>query len=402
MQVMPFWVRADRQRATTTSSTSAPTCATAARSCATTSTASAATCPTALARYNGSLGRGEYPNAVLAAMRTATRRWLAASGAAVKLSAIHVEAEHAVRAPRAAASHRRPPARCISARWSRRSRATPTHATSGGDGGCASTTSTSRARATTLPATSWRRSARSRLPLGRRRRSPDADASARYDDGVRHAARAPAACSPVRARAPSSRRRRSASPASASIRERAATACWTQRWRPMRTGIAWRLRVDDAAIEFTDRVQGLQRQIAGAGRRRFRRPAQRRPLRVSARRRRRRRRRCDHRRRPRRRPARIDAAADPAAAPAGPADADVPARAGRDQRARRQAVEADTGARDRRRSAGGAWRRVAVLDQPMAATAPASPAEFWQHAIRAWSPSRIPPVNMLPCPPDLS
>ncbi len=47
---------------------------------------------------------------------------------------------------------------------------------------------------------------------------------------------------------------------------------------------------------------------------------------------------------------------------------------------------------------GAAWQ---FLDQPMPDAAPASPAEFWRHAIRAWSPSRIPPVNMLPCPAHL-
>ena len=47
MQVMPFWVQADRRRATTISSTCAPTCATAARSCATTSTSRTATLPRA-------------------------------------------------------------------------------------------------------------------------------------------------------------------------------------------------------------------------------------------------------------------------------------------------------------------------------------------------------------------
>jgi glutamyl-Q tRNA(Asp) synthetase len=47
---------------------------------------------------------------------------------------------------------------------------------------------------------------------------------------------------------------------------------------------------------------------------------------------------------------------------------------------------------------GAAWK---FLGQTMPDVAPASTAEFWQHAIRAWSPSRIPPVNMLPCPADL-
>lgn len=45
-----------------------------------------------------------------------------------------------------------------------------------------------------------------------------------------------------------------------------------------------------------------------------------------------------------------------------------------------------------------AWR---FLGQPEPSAAPSTPADFWQHALRAWSPSRIPPVNLLPCPPEL-
>jgi glutamyl-Q tRNA(Asp) synthetase len=40
-----------------------------------------------------------------------------------------------------------------------------------------------------------------------------------------------------------------------------------------------------------------------------------------------------------------------------------------------------------------AWR---FLDQPP--VAPASLADFWAHAFRAWTPSRLPPVRMLPAP----
>ncbi len=42
-----------------------------------------------------------------------------------------------------------------------------------------------------------------------------------------------------------------------------------------------------------------------------------------------------------------------------------------------------------------AWH---FLGQPMPAAAPADVHAFWDHALRAWTPSRIPPVNMLPCP----
>lgn len=46
-----------------------------------------------------------------------------------------------------------------------------------------------------------------------------------------------------------------------------------------------------------------------------------------------------------------------------------------------------------------AWR---FLDQPAPPTPVRAPAEFWAHAIRAWSPARLPPVPMLPAPPIAS
>jgi len=42
-----------------------------------------------------------------------------------------------------------------------------------------------------------------------------------------------------------------------------------------------------------------------------------------------------------------------------------------------------------------AWR---FLDQPDFASPPRSVAEFWAHAVRAWTPRRLPPVAMLPAP----
>ncbi len=42
-----------------------------------------------------------------------------------------------------------------------------------------------------------------------------------------------------------------------------------------------------------------------------------------------------------------------------------------------------------------AWR---FLDQPAPGVAPRDAAEFWRHAIGAWSPARLPPVPMLPAP----
>ena len=42
-----------------------------------------------------------------------------------------------------------------------------------------------------------------------------------------------------------------------------------------------------------------------------------------------------------------------------------------------------------------AWQ---FLGQPPAEAVPRSPAQFWQHACSAWTPSRIPAVAALPCP----
>jgi glutamyl-Q tRNA(Asp) synthetase len=42
-----------------------------------------------------------------------------------------------------------------------------------------------------------------------------------------------------------------------------------------------------------------------------------------------------------------------------------------------------------------AWR---FLDQPMPPDAPRDAAAFWRHALGAWTPSRLPPVPMLPAP----
>jgi hypothetical protein len=47
-----------------------------------------------------------------------------------------------------------------------------------------------------------------------------------------------------------------------------------------------------------------------------------------------------------------------------------------------------------RRSAARARRRVALPR----ATASTRRAEFWARAISAWTPSRLPPVKMLPAP----
>ena len=46
-----------------------------------------------------------------------------------------------------------------------------------------------------------------------------------------------------------------------------------------------------------------------------------------------------------------------------------------------------------------AWR---FLDQPPFAAPPRTVAEFWTHAIAAWTPARLPPVVMLPGPPDIA
>jgi glutamyl-Q tRNA(Asp) synthetase len=171
---------------------------------------------------------------------------------------------------------------------------------------------------------------------------------------------------------------------------------------PMRTGIAWRLRVDDAVIEFTDRVQGPQRQSLAQDVGDFvvRRSDGLYAYQLAV---------------------VVDDADDAITDVVRGADLlastprqillqrllDLPTpsylhvpvaiNARGDKLSKQTQARAIDG--DPLAALGAAWR---FLDQPMPATAPASPAEFWQHAIRAWSPSRIPPVNMLPCPPDLS
>jgi glutamyl-Q tRNA(Asp) synthetase len=171
---------------------------------------------------------------------------------------------------------------------------------------------------------------------------------------------------------------------------------------PMRTGIAWRLRVDDAVIEFTDRVPGPQRQSLAQDVGDFvvRRSDGLYAYQLAV---------------------VVDDADDAITDVVRGADLlastprqillqrllDLPTpsylhvpvaiNARGDKLSKQTQARAIDG--DPLAALGAAWR---FLDQPMPATAPASPAEFWQHAIRAWSPSRIPPVNMLPCPPDLS
>ena len=170
----------------------------------------------------------------------------------------------------------------------------------------------------------------------------------------------------------------------------------------MRTGVAWRLRVDDAVIEFTDRVQGPQRQSLAQDVGDFvvRRSDGLYAYQLAV---------------------VVDDADDAITDVVRGADLlastprqillqrllDLPTpsylhvpvaiNARGDKLSKQTQARAIDG--DPLAVLGAAWR---FLDQSMPSTAPASPAEFWQHAIRAWSPSRIPPVNMLPCPPDLS
>ncbi len=164
-------------------------------------------------------------------------------------------------------------------------------------------------------------------------------------------------------------------------------------------GIAWRLRVDDAVIEFTDRVQGRQRQALATDVGDFvvRRSDGLYAYQLAI---------------------VVDDADD------GITDivrgADLLASTPRQiwlQRLlglpqpfylhvpvainpRGDKLSKQTGARavdaDSLASLIAAWQ---FLDQPLPSVAPASPSQFWEHAIRAWTPSRIPPVNMLPCPP---
>ena len=114
---------ADRHAATRTCSTSARTCATAARSCAITSTCEKGDVYRALGRYNGSLGRPEYPTAVMAAaQRYQTRPSVLAVQTVVHRSRCRSSrvVDAGVRAVIAGGSRHLPPARCTSARLSRR------------------------------------------------------------------------------------------------------------------------------------------------------------------------------------------------------------------------------------------------------------------------------------------
>ena len=138
-----------------------------------------------------------------------------------------------------------------------------------------------------------------------------------------------------------------------------------------------------------------------ARRRRFRRPARRRALRLPARRRRRRRAAGHHRTScaaptcSRRRRARSCCSACSATPPF------VPARADRDRRRRREALQADARRAAARRCAARRCSPPGAFSTsrcPKDRAAPASVAEFWAWAIAAWNPARLPPVAMLPAP----
>ena len=175
----------------------------------------------ALGRYNGSLGRPEYPDGgASAALRyrvvprsptspcaTDRRR---ADASALVTSALHrASAARAARAPRrAGASRPRPPVPCTSARWSPRSRATPMRARAAARG-CV------RIEDVDVPRSGARRrgrasSQRSRATasLGRRRSCANRRATARYEAALA-ALRARGLVYRAPARGATSQRRRS-------------------------------------------------------------------------------------------------------------------------------------------------------------------------------------------------
>ena len=286
------------------------------------------------------------------------------------------------------ASRLRPPARCTSARWSLPSRVTPTRAATAANGALriddVDVTRTRNDAAGDIVATL----ARYGFAMGRRRRAPVAAhaAATRRRSRALRARGLVFACACTRAdlaHAPLGE------PASASIRERAATPR-----SPRVRRIAWRLRVGDAAITFTDRVQGVRHQAlatdvgdfvvrrsdglfayqlavvvddADDGITEVVRGAD---LLAST-------------------PRQIRCSAcwdcrTPAYLHVPVGDQSRAATSCRSRRARARSTA--TRWRRSRRRGGSSTSRLPVA-------APASPAQFWALAIRAWSPARVPPVE---------
>ena len=200
-----------------------------------------------------------------------------------------------------------------------------------GSGCCASRTSTCRARsAARTPRSSPRSSATG--SHGTARSCASRGARAVYAAALARLLRGRRMCTSARARAASSEtaplasRRRARLSGHVPRRHSRGSAGRTQR--------AFRVRVGDARIDVPRPAPGRADAGPRTRRRRFRRPPRRRALRLPACGRRRRRAAGNHPRRARRGSARIDAEADPAAALARLSGAVVPARTGRDQRAR--------------------------------------------------------------------
>src|SRR5665213_1974739 len=266
----------------------------------------------------------------------------------------------------------------------------PAHAVAAG--ACASTTSTPRVRATTPPVPSSPR-ARAMVLCGTAKSSARASASRATTTRSPRCARA-APCSPAPARAPTSRARRAAPRANASIREPAA--------KPRRAAgadVAWRMRVDDAVVEFSDRVQGPQRQSVADDvgdfvvRRRDGLYAYQLAIVVDD---------------------GDDAITDVvrgadllastsrqillqrALELPTPAYLHVPVAV--DARGDKLSKQTHARALDAADPVGALLAAWQFLGQPPAEAVPRSPAQFWLHACSAWTPSRIPALAALPCP----
>ena len=271
------------------------------------------------------------------------------------------------RAATAAASRPRRPVRCTSARSSPRSRAIATRAPRGGEWlrahrGRRRAAQPRRRRAT--------RSSRTldalRLRAGTAPSCASRSARARYDAALARLVAAGASSTRAPARAASSRRRRSARggervyPGHVPRRRARAIA---RRARSARGACA----SATPSIAFVDRAAGPAAAGPRARRRRLRRAPRRRPVRLPARGRRRRRACRASRRRARRRPpARRRRARSTCSACLGLPTPDVPARAGRDQRARARSCRSRRARRalpdDPVPALLAAWR---FLDQPL-------------------------------------
>ena len=178
----------------------------------------------------------------------------------------------------------------------------------------------------------------------------------------------------------------------------AATA--SRRNAPARAQRSWRVASATRASRSSTACRAPQSQVAARRGRRLRRAARRRPLRLPARRRRRR---CGATASPRScaaptcsRRRRGRSCCSACSALPTPTYLHVPVAIDAHGR---EAVEADGRARARRRPARRAARGVALPRPARAARRLPSVAAFWAHALRAWSPARVPRVLAQRAPP---